>query len=238
MEQQNITASNNMALARLRLAQLVGGEPGESVDIGENLVPLPLAMGKEELQRLAWESRQELKELATEVAKAAVGVRQARGAYLPILYGTAAYQMNDRDVPFGRDNDGWEVGASLRWELFDGLRRSHEQGKAEAQRNAAAEYLENFRKEVALQVEESQLRRTEAQKRLEVARHAVDDAAEVVRLLSRRFENSLATFAELLDAQTALNSARAHLIENESDYAQATARIYFATGTFLKEVLQ
>jgi outer membrane protein TolC len=95
-------------------------------------------------------------------------------------------------------------------EMFDGLRRRSEKGKAEALRNAAAEYLENYRKEIAVQVEESRLRREETGKRLEVTRHSVRDSEEVVRLISRRYENSLATFVDLLDAQTALNRARAN----------------------------
>jgi outer membrane protein len=238
MEQQGISARNDLALARLRLGQAVGGEPGETAGLGEELAPLPLALADEELRRLAQANRPELKELAAGLAKGEIAVRQARGAYLPTLYGTAAYQMNDRDIPFGRDNDAWQVGATLRWELFDGLRRGEVKGKAEALRSAAAEYLENGRKEVALQVEESMLRRWEAGKRLEVARHAVADAEEVVRLVSRRFENSLATFADLVDAQTALNRARAQLVGSGSDYALATARLYHATGSFLKEVMK
>lgn len=238
MEQQCISADNDLALARLRLAQLIGSAPGEMVDIREEPGALPLAVGDEELQRLAQENRPELKELATGVEKAAIGVKLARGSYLPTLYGSAAYQMNDRDVPFGRDNDGWTVGVSLRWELFDGMRRWNEKEKAEAQRNAAAQYLEDSRKEVALQVEEARLRRMEAEKRLEVARHSVADADEMVRLLSRRFENSLATMVELLDAQTAFNRARVELVENESSFAAATARIYRAAGLFLKEVMK
>ncbi|HEX9078190.1 MAG TPA: TolC family protein, partial [Desulfuromonadaceae bacterium] len=103
---------------------------------------------------------------------------------------------------------------------------------------SAAEYLEDYRKEVALQVEESRLRREEAAKRVEVARHSAADAEEAVRLVSRRFENSIATFADLLDAQTALNGARARVVENESDYALASASVYFAAGTFLKEVMK
>jgi len=238
MEQKHISAENDLALARLRLAKVVGNEPGEYADIREDLTPLPMNRGDAELRRLAWENRQDLKESAMEVEKAETGVKAARGAYLPTLYGTAGYQMNDRDIPFGRDNDAWMVGASLRWEIFDGFRRYNKKGKAEALTGAASEYLENYRKDVALQVEESRLRREEAAKRLEVARHSVEDSEEVVRLISRRFENSIATFVELLDAQTALNDARARLIGNESDYALATARLFNSTGTFLKEVMR
>ena len=78
--------------------------------------------------------------------------------------------------------------------------------------------------------------REEAVKRLEVARHALVDAEESVRLISRRFENSLMTMVELMDAQTTLNRARAQLVENESSYALATARLFHAAGIFLKEV--
>ncbi len=238
MEQEEISARNDLTLARMRLARQVGGAPGETADIREELRPFPVTQGVGELEALARENRQDLKAVAVELEKADIGVKKARAAWLPTLYGTASYQMNDRDIPFGRDNDSWLVGASLRWELFDGLRRVRETGKAEALRSSAAEYLEDYRKEVALQVEECRLRREEAAKRVEVARHAAEDAEEAVRLVSRRFENSIATFADLLDAQTALNRARARIIDNESDYALASARIYFATGTFLKEVMK
>ncbi|HEX2770348.1 MAG TPA: TolC family protein, partial [Geobacteraceae bacterium] len=238
MEQKHISAENDLALARLRLAKVVGGEPGEYADIREELTPLPVTEGDSELRRIAWENRLDLKESAMVVEKAETGVKAARGAYLPTLYGTAGYQMNDRDIPLGRDNDSWMVGASFRWEIFDGFSRYNKKGKAEALAGAASEYLENYRKDVALQVEESRLRREEAAKRLEVAHHSVQDSEEVVRLISRRFENSIATFVELLDAQTALNDARARLIGNESDYALATARLFNTTGTFLKEVMR
>ncbi len=237
-EQQRISADNDLTLARLRLARLTGGEPGESVDIREELTPLPVNRSGEELLRTAWENRQDLKEAAMEVEKAETGVKGARAAYLPTLHGIAGYQMNDRDIPFGRDNDAWMAGASLRWDIFDGFRRYNGNKKAEALAGAASEYLENYRKEVALQVKESRLRREEAEKRLETARHSVDDAEEVVRLVSRRYENSIATFVDLLDAQTVLNRARAQLVKNESDFALANARLFHAAGIFLKEVMQ
>lgn len=236
MEQQSITAHNDWQLAKLRLAQAVGGEAGESVDIREELTAPPLTLGNEELQRLALQNRPDLKEAEAGVARAAVGVKLARSAYLPTIYGSATYQMNDRDIPFGRDNDAWLVGATLRWELFEGLQRRNGAEKARLQEQAAAEYVEQYRSEVALQVAEGYLRRGEAGKRLEVARHAFLAAEEGARLVSRRFENSMATMVELLDSQSALNRARAQLIENETNYARATAQLYHVAGIFVREV--
>jgi outer membrane protein TolC len=82
------------------------------------------------------------------------------------------------------------------------------------------------------------MRREEMGKRLEVVRHSLDDAEETVRLLSKRFDNSLATMVELLDAQTVLNQVRAGLVESEANYTLAGGNIYYTAGILLKEMLK
>lgn len=236
MEQQHITARNNAVLAGMRLALAAGGRAGESLDIAEPLSPLPL--GSEEFTTLALENRKDLKEAEKAAEKARVGVKMAGSAFLPTLYGSAGYQMNDRDVPFSRDNDSWIAGANLRWELFDGLRRFDERARARSLESSAREYLEYQRREVVFQVKESLLRREEAEKRLALARASLRDAEEGVRLVAKRFANSLATLVDVLDAQTALNRARASMVENETGYALATARVWYNAGIFLREVMK
>lgn len=236
MEQQHITARNNVVLAGMRLALAAGGRAGESLDIAEPLSPLSL--GSEEFTTLALENRKDLKEAEKAVEKAGVGVKLAGSAFLPTLYGSAGYQMNDRNIPFGRDNDSWIAGANLRWELFDGPRRFDERARARSLEYSAREYLEYQRREVVFQVKESLLRREEAEKRLSIARSSLRDAEEAVRLVTRRFANSLSTLVDVLDAQTAFNRARASVVEHEAGYALATARVWYSAGIFLREVMK
>ena len=125
---------------------------------------------------------------------------------------------------------------ALSWQLFDGFRRYRENDKAVAERSAASELHQNARREASLLVRESYLRSEEMGKRLEVAGHALRDAEETVRLLSRRFENSLATMIELLDAQSALNQTRADLVDSEAGLALARGYVYFTAGVFIKEM--
>ncbi|MFZ2949129.1 MAG: TolC family protein, partial [Desulfuromonadaceae bacterium] len=132
----------------------------------------------------------------------------------------------------------WSAGVSLKWQLFDGFRTNSGRSRAVSGQSAAREMLESATQDVRYQLRESYVRRHEMGKRLEVARHSVLDAEETVRLLTKRFENSLATMVELLDAQTALNQARANLVEAEAGYALAGGRIYYMTGTFVKEMLK
>ena len=237
-EQRLISSKNDLLLARLRLNLAAGGREGETLDISETpSVEEPL-LSQGDLVTLAQKSRPDLKAAEKTVEKGELAVRQARNAYLPTIYASAGYQINDRDNPVGMDNDSWTVGVNLRWELFDGNRRSHEKQKAELLRQSAAAMLENDRREVSLQVTESVLRRQEAGLRLVSARDAVKAAQEGVRLITLRFQNGLSSMVELMDAEAALNRSRANLVEVENSYVGSTGELYYKAGVFLKEVMR
>jgi len=238
VEQQLITARNNLVLARLRLAVTIGWPEDQSFEVStvpENALATLLS---DDSTRLALENRVDLKQYQTEIEKSEAAVTLANSEYLPSVAAFASYQLNSKDTPFGIDNDAWIAGATLKWRLFDGFRRGAERSRAVAARSAAREMFDNKANEVRYQSKESQLRREEAGKRLEVARHALVDAEETVRLITKRYENSLATMLELLDAQTVLNQARANLVEMETGHALAGGRVYYNSGTFLKEMLK
>ncbi len=237
-EQQAIVARNDVQINMLRLAAVTGVDDGSGLDGAANYQAPAVAGNRHELERLALDSRLELKEMGAEVEKTELGIRNARAAYYPTVHGIARYQLNDRDIPFGRDNDAWLVGATLRWDLFDGDRRGHDTEKARAEKRSVEEYRAALRQEIRLQVAESSLRREETEKRLEVSRHAAADAAEGVRLLTRRYESSVSLMVELLDAQTVLNRARAQVAEMEAEFARASVQLLHASGMLLKEVMQ
>jgi len=238
VEQRLISVRNDLELAKMRLANIVGLNNGQGLDIAGPAAPLVPALSPEDLVATALENRKELRQYRADLGKSEAALKLARSAYLPEVGAFASYRMDAKDAPFGADNDAWMAGVSLTWQIFDGFRRSHDRDRAVAERSAAAEEMEQSGRDIALQAQESRLRREETAKRLEVARHALQDAEETVRLLTRRFENSLATMVELLDAQNALNQVRSDLAQNEADYVLAGGRVYYAAGTFLKEIMK
>ena len=238
IESQLISAGNNLVLAQMRLAVIVGIKSPDRIEPAEPFTGFSGPFQARELTASALENRSDLRQARVELEKSDAAVRLARSAYLPSAGAFASYQMNAEHTPFGSDNDAWSAGVSLKWQIFDGFRRCREQDRATAGRSAAAETLEQSVKEAAYQVQESLLRREEMEKRREVARHALLDAEETVRLLSRRFENSLATMAELLDAQSALDQTRASLVESEANRALAGGQVYYTSGIFLKEMIK
>lgn len=236
MEQQKISADNNLTLARMQLALVTGGAPGDEVDAVQTV---QLKRPDQALQAMIGQAQQERRDLqAAERGKerADAALLQVRSGFLPTVGAFGSWQQNDNTTVFGRDHDSWAVGVSLRWNIFDGFRTWYGDSQARYTRAAANEQLEQTRKEVSYQVQEAWLRRDEAEKRREVAGSAVAAAEEAVRLLGKRFDNALATMVELLDAQSALNQARANLVESEASLSLATGRLYHSAGIFLKEV--
>lgn len=238
LEQQKITAENEVRMARLRFGQVIGLSSGEAPDIGEDIGTRPMTESEELLESEAILNRPELKESAAEVARGEAAVKAVQGSLLPTLYASGSYQMNDDNVPFGRDNDNWMVAAVLRWDILDSVIKKGDMERSQAMRDAGVSYNRALRQEISIQVKEAMLRRSEALKRLEVSRRSLQDAQEMVRLINKRFENDLSTAVELLDAQTALNRVRSNLADNEAAFALSTARVYHAAGLFLKEVLK
>ncbi|NTW98871.1 MAG: TolC family protein [Geobacteraceae bacterium] len=238
VEQQLISASNNLALARMKLAMLIGLPEDSTYEVSDTLDRIAVPDMTDQAIGEAIENRVEIKQSHADLEKSDASVRLARSEYLPTVGAFASYQLNAKDAPFTSDNDAWTAGVSLKWNVFEGFRSNSERKRALSSQSAAREMLESATKDVRYQIRESYVRRQEVGKRLEMTRHSVLDAEETVRLLTKRYENSLATMVELLDAQTALNQARANLVEAEAGYALAGGRIYYMTGTFVKEMLK
>ncbi len=236
VEQQQISANNNLTLARMKLAMLIGIPEENNYEVSGLLDSVAVPAMSDQVVSEALLNRVEIKQSHVGLEKSAAALRLARSEYLPTVGAFASYQLNAKDAPFTADNDSWMAGVSLKWNVFDGFRRGSERKRAVSGQSASREMLESTTKDVRYQLKESYLRREEAGKRLEVTRHAVLDAEETVRLLTKRYENSLATMVELLDAQTALNQTRANLVETEAGYALAGGRVYYMTGTFVKEM--
>jgi outer membrane protein TolC len=125
------------------------------------------------------------------------------------------------------------VGVGLTWNLFDGMRREAELGKAVAERRRAQAYHRGIRDQAAFEAAQADLGVKEATLLGEIARAALASAEESVRLLKSRYENHLGRMVDLLDAQTALDGARAARIRAENDVRLSRARRLYASGGLL-----
>ncbi len=231
-ESGKVTAESRLELARRGLA-LAMGEPGAPpVDAAG---PPPEFPDPEtaEAGGTAETGRADLRALSLRVENAVRYVRLRRSGYLPDVGLAAAYQVDGEDGPFSPDNRSWKVGVGLTWNIFDGMRREAEVGKAVAERRRAQAYYRGMRDQASFEAAQADLGVKEATLRAEIARASLASAKEAVRLLKSRYENHLGRMVDLLDAQTALDAARAGTIRAENDVRLSRAQRLYASGGLL-----
>ena len=113
------------------------------------------------------------------------------------------------------------------------MRREAEIGKALAERRRAQAYDRGIRDRAAFEAAQADLGVKEAVQREGIAQAALASAEEGVRLLRSRYENHLGRLVDLLDAQTALDGARAAGIRAENDVRISRAQRLYASGGLL-----
>lgn len=182
--------------------------------------------------------RFDLKAMKSRVENASNNVKMTKARYLPIVGIGGTWQTNSETEAFGSDGQSYTVMAFLKWDIYDGGMKRAQRLKAGASRREAESYYEGLKKKVDFEVYEAYLELEESQQSLELAQSREDLAKENGRLITSRYENSLATVVELLDAQSALNAARAGVVEKRNNYTIAIARLKYASGILYREYIK
>jgi outer membrane protein TolC len=232
-----VVAQSRLALARTALGLAMGEERGTRVDAADPLPPLPDPGSLEARIAAVGANRLDLRAFSARVANAESSVTLERSGYLPTVGAMGAWQIDSHDGPFSPDNRTWKVGVGLSWTLFDGLRREAAVGRAAEERGKAKAEYRGAGDRAAFEVTRAYLSVEEATRRAEIARAALAAAAEGSRLVKARYENQRARMIDLLDAQSALDAARADLVASENDVRRAQADLEYASGTLLSWAL-
>jgi outer membrane protein TolC len=231
-QQKQVTARKNLSLARRALGLLLS-LPDE-VATGADRPEIPLHELPHYTEAAA--ERKDIRALELRRESARDQIRLAGSGYLPTLGVGGTYQWNDHDRPFGTEGESWQMGAYLKWDLFSGARTIHERSKAKYQALQAEEALAGRKDAVLFGIHEAYLSVDEARKNADLAAAALKSAEEGTRLIRLRYEGSLSPLVDLLDAQTALNQARAGAAAAENEWLTAKARLCYESGTILEDL--
>lgn len=228
-----VTAESRLELARRGLSLAMGEKNASPVDVQGPPPEIPVAGSLEDLQA-AVEKRADLRAVSMRVANAGTGEDLRKSEYLPTLGFLGEYRLDASNGPFSPDNRSWKVGVGLSWNLFDGLRRESAVSRAASERRKAEEQYRGEKDLASYQLAQAYLEVREAQRRAEIAGAAVEAAEEGTRLIRSRYENRLGRMIDVLDAQAALDRARAEAVKAENDVRRSRARLMFASGTLLE----
>jgi len=225
-----VLARNALAISETIFRNILGiGETG-NVTAAEIrfTVPIDSVTGPLDVSQ-----RPELLAVQKIVAASERQVRTAIGGHLPRVNAFASYDLDSADTR--QFENSWIAGVSVELDVFDGFLTRGKVAEAHANLDAAREELR--RTELALQLEarEAQLNLQEAHARIQTSGRAVSQAEESLQITKERYGSGLALLTQLLDAETALTSARQRRVAAEADCEIARAALDKALGREWKE---
>lgn len=220
-----VRARNAEALATRALRALLGVEPEDP----DEFEVADTAPALEAPDAGDFSGRPELAASRHRERAAAEQMREARSGYLPRIsaFGSLDY---DHGWKFNHGGGSWTAGALLQWDLWDGKLTRAKVREASAQLEAARTEQRKLRLALDLETAQARLDLQAAAERRAVTEHAVAQAQESATLTRARFEQELALPRDLMDAETALITARVRRAEAEADWQIAIGALRKALG--------
>lgn len=121
--------------------------------------------------------------------------------------------------------DGYQVGARLNWNLFDGGAARARAAQQEAGIEIAETQFADRRNLIRFQVEQAFYNLNANFQNIQTARLAVNQAAEALRLARLRFQAGVGTQTEVIDAENDLTEAQGNLVRAVIDYNRSLATL-------------
>jgi outer membrane protein len=230
-EQRRLQARNALEVARAAYNRALGRPLEDPVTLDETMpaIDAQLAAGPvEALMALALEQRGE--SAALEGAAVALGAQAnaARAVARPQLALTAGYLSLENS--FLNVQSAWAVGLGVRWQLFDAGRSRARADALALESRSFAQQREDTESVIVLQVREAWLLAGDAAERVEVARSAVGQAEENLRVVRDRYVNGEGTNTEVLTAETLRSASLSNYDNARYDLALERYRLARAVG--------
>jgi outer membrane protein len=236
-----IQAKNNYRIAKNNLSNLLGYNLPREIweDIPLNLtdgfdtavldVVLPDAIQQ------ALSKRTELEAARRTVDLQKLNVTSAKAGYQPAISAFAGYNWNSSEfnTSLGNYFDGWNFGAQLNWNLFDGAATYGKVKQAKAELEKSKTDLADQSRQIELQVRTAYSDFLQARETLDSQQKVQEEADEALREANSRAEAGTGTQLDVLDAETALTQARTTLVQAQHDYVSAVAKFQRAVGNDL-----
>ncbi|HEY6363801.1 MAG TPA: TolC family protein [Candidatus Binatia bacterium] len=227
-----IAARNAMQLAWVTLKNAMGLRELPERPLVEEAIVTTIPYSLDRAKELAYASRPELKSFEAQRRAQDQTIAAARREHLPDLLFDANHRYSgtsfDRPGPLLRPS--WQIGTSLVFPIFDGLRTTNRVEETLRTYYVIRNQEELQRQQVALDVEQAYLRLVELRDRIKANEAAANAAKENLDLATGRYQVGVGSIIEITDAQTLYTDAQTTYIRSLYDYKIADAQLTRAIG--------
>lgn len=153
----------------------------------------------------------------------------AKSGYRPSITASASNGWSDSDFP-GTEDESWQIGAKLSWNIFDMGATKAQVRQADADLLTAKELARQKLDAIQLEVRMAYLDVHEAEKRIHTSQVSVDKAEEDLKIAHVRYRAGVGTNLDVMDAQVALTTAKMNYVQSLYDYNTSKAELDRAMG--------
>jgi outer membrane protein TolC len=236
-----IRARNDYRIAKNNLANLLGYNLPRDVweniplNLTDALEAAPYDVNLPDAIQQALTRRTELIALRKQVELQQLNIVNAKSGYKPTMQVFAGYNwMNNQfSTELGYELNGWNAGAQMSWNIFDGLLTHGKVMQADAQFAHAKTDLADQSRQIELAVRTAYSDFLEAKEVLDSQTKVQEEAEEALREANARADAGTGTQLDVLDAETSLTQARTTQIQALHDYTSARAKLERAIGADL-----
>jgi outer membrane protein TolC len=231
-EQELIRARNHLELARAQLNTAMGvstDTPYQPVDVlTEQNLKANLLL---DLEQKALTIRPDLKRIEAQQSAQELSVAIAKSSFGPRLNAFAGWEMDNPTFLAGGGGNNWLGGIELQIDLFQGgaKRAALSRERANAEKIAALKQAANDA--VRLEVRQAYFDHDASRQQVEVARTAITQAQESLRINQDRYDGGLLTITDLLSAEEATRRSQADYWQAVYQYHVSYANLELACGT-------
>lgn len=234
-----ITAEGTLKKTGGALATIIGLEANRSVTLvsvsAEAVVPADFGRDVDALVEEAKRRRPDLIAAEAQVKAAEASADAARAAGKPTISLTAS---NTRTDSAGITSRGSSLGVSISVPLFAGYAPTYRIRAAEAQVEARQAQKERVQLQVALDVWNAYQNLVTATQSLRTTADLLQSAEQSERVARGRYEAGVGSILDMLNAQSALASARQQRIQSLLDWNVGRATLAQSVGSLDADLLQ
>lgn len=231
-QQELIRAQNNLDLARAELNAAMGVpmdswfQPVETLT--ERALPVPVI---QELEKLALTNRPDLKRIQSEESAQRQSVAIAKSAFGPRVNAFAGWEMDNPTFVAGGGGNNWLGGLELQFDIFQGGAKRAGLARERALQERVTAMKQVASDGVRLEVRRACYNLDSARREVEVARAAVAQAQDSLRINQDRYDGGLTTVTDLLGAEEATRRSQTDYWEAVYRFHTSYASLELASGT-------
>jgi outer membrane protein TolC len=231
-QQEVIRDTNTLEEARAELNTAVG-MPVESPfqlteGLAERALPIPAL---QDVEKQALTNRPDLKSIASEQAAQRQSVAIAKSSFGPRVNAFADWEMDNPTLLAGGGGNNWLTGIEVQFDIFQGGAKRAELSRQRALEDKVAAMKQAASDAVRLEVRRAYYETDANRQQIEVARAAIAQAQESLRINQDRYDSGLTTITDLLSAEEAARRSQTDYWEAVYRFHTSYANLELASGS-------